>query len=104
MGDWILGNCLTAIDQPIDVWTLGGQVRRVIYRPHISGNPWFTDCTHPSQNVICDREYIQAWRVVAGKSSAPEQPSNQAAGLSAWERALMGIALNHNPLTSNHRT
>lgn len=104
MSEWIQGNRITVYNRPIEVWMKNGQVRRIILNPENASDPWFTDCTHPLQNVVCAREYIEAWRLVDGASIAEDQAINQAAGLSAYERVRMGLPSSFGNPTSNPQT
>lgn len=69
-GEWIVGSKPRPFDDinEFELWLDDGSVRKA----HRVGNQGtiltpgtlaFTDCTHPSSNVICDEARIRAWRV-----------------------------------------
>ena len=61
--EWQIGSLVPVTRAQIEVWLTDGSVRRVRYDPHGCGGLAFVDCTHPAQNVYCQRDRVQAWRM-----------------------------------------
>ena len=66
MTEWIIGNKVPRIaGESFQVQTKLNDVRTVEFRPDTDCfSLWFTDCTHPAQNALCNDECIKAWRVI----------------------------------------
>ena len=67
MTEWILGNKVPRINgAEFQVQLRDNSVRSVKVNPlKDHWTLWFTDCTHPMQNAICDDFQIIAWREAA---------------------------------------
>ena len=69
--EWIIGGAPRPYDDTntFDVWLANGQVRKARRAgnegPLTPGQMYFTDCSHPLQNVICSQDDIKAWRISA---------------------------------------
>lgn len=62
--DWQLGNRVPNLGKPLNVWMTNGSVRAVRHVHTMMGPALhFTDCNHPAQNVVCDDERVQAWKL-----------------------------------------
>lgn len=65
--EWLIGNVLPHIDGLFQVQLLNDDVRTARrYLERDFSSLWFTDCTHPEQNMYCDPSSIKAWRLVRG--------------------------------------
>jgi hypothetical protein len=67
MSEWVLGQNVPRINNiEFQVQLKDDSVRTVNLRPLLDHwTLWFTDCTHPLQNAICNDSQIVAWREAA---------------------------------------
>lgn len=63
--EWIIGKKIPHIQGGVfQICDAAGAVRECARRPNVDWNTlWFTDCTNPAQNSICDESKIMAWRL-----------------------------------------
>lgn len=60
--DWEVQEKLPSWVTEAIVWMKNGEVRH-IRRLAWMNQPYFTDCVHPLQNVLCDEEKVIGWRL-----------------------------------------
>ena len=46
-----------------------------------AGTWYFTDCNHPMQNILFDRDDVTAWRMIGEKTTSHSYTSSQSMGL-----------------------
>ncbi len=80
MMDWIIGNLIpfTLDDVAFELWMKNGNTRKASRKPSLDySNLFFDDCTHPSQNALCNNSDVMAWRLLDEKS--PEATKRKSA-------------------------